>query len=221
MLFGGMGRLSESSVLNIKNKSFSVTAEIEVPDGGADGPIVAQGGRFGGWGLYAKDGRAAFVYNVLGLQLFVTEAEKSIPAGMRQVRMEFDYDGGGLAKGGDVTLYYDGEKAGEGRVEATHPLIFSADETTDVAYEAGTPVSAEHTRPRFTGKVNWSSSTWAPTCTITWWIQSMPWASPCHSSSSSLARPPSGSAPRPPGRSWQPRRQRRRAARADPCLAES
>ena len=155
MLFGGMGRLSESSVLNIKNKSFSITAEIDVPDAGAEGPIVAQGGRFGGWGLYAKDGRAAFAYNVLGLQLFVTEAEKPIPPGMRQVRMEFDYDGGGLAKGGDVTLYYDGEKAGEGRVEATHPLIFSADESTDVGYEAGTPVSAGHTRARFNGKINW------------------------------------------------------------------
>jgi arylsulfatase A-like enzyme len=155
MLFGGMGRLSESSVLNIKNKSFSVTAEVEVPDAGAEGPIVAQGGRFGGWGLYAKDGRAVFVYNVLGLQLFVVEAEEPIPSGVHQVRMEFDYDGGGLGKGGDVTLYYDGEKAGEGRVEATHPLIFSADETTDVAYEAGTPVSAEHTRERFTGKVQW------------------------------------------------------------------
>ena len=105
MLFGGMGRLSESSVLNIRNKSFSITAEIEVPHEGAEGPIVAQGGRFGGWGQYAKDGRAAFVYNVLGLQLFVTEAEKPIPAGTRQVRMEFDYDGGGLAKGGDVRLY--------------------------------------------------------------------------------------------------------------------
>ena len=92
---------------------------------------------------------------MLGLQLFVTEAEKPITPGTHQVRMEFGYDGGGLAKGGDVTLYYDGEKAGQGRVEATQPLIFSADETTDVAYEAGTPVSAEHTRPRFTGKVNW------------------------------------------------------------------
>jgi arylsulfatase A-like enzyme len=155
MLFGGMGRLSESSVLNIKNKSFSITAEIKVPDSGAEGPIVAQGGRFGGWALYAKDGRGAFVYNVLGLQLFVTEAEKRIPAGTHQVRMEFDYDGGGLAKGGGVTLYYDGEKAGHGRVEATQPFIFSADETTDVAYEAGTPVSAEHTRQRFSGEVNW------------------------------------------------------------------
>jgi arylsulfatase len=155
MLFGGMGRLSESSVLSIKNKSWSITAEIEVPGAGVDGPIVAQGGRFGGWGLYAKDGRAAFVYNVLGLQLLVIEAEDPIPAGTHQVRMEFEYDGGGLAKGGDVRLYYDGDQAGDGRVEATHPLIFSADETTDVAYEAGTPVSAEHTRARFTGEVKW------------------------------------------------------------------
>jgi hypothetical protein len=150
-----MTGLSENSVLSVKNKSFSLTAELEVPDTGAEGPIVAQGGRFGGWGLYLKDGRAAFVYNVLGLQMFVTEAEKPISAGTRQVRMEFEYDGGGLAKGGDVTLYYDGEKAGEGRVEATHPLIFSADETTDVAYEAGTPVSADHTRERFSGEVKW------------------------------------------------------------------
>jgi arylsulfatase A-like enzyme len=155
MLFGGMGRLSENSVLSMKNKSFALTAEIEAPDAGAEGPIVAQGGRFGGWALYAKDGRAAFVYNVLGLQLFVVEAEKPIPAGTHQVRMEFDYDGGGLAKGGDVTLYYDGDKAGEGRVEATQPVVFSADETTDVAYEAGTPVSADHTRERFNGEVKW------------------------------------------------------------------
>jgi hypothetical protein len=155
MLFGGMGRLSESSVLNIKNKSFSVTAEIGVPDAGAEGPIVAQGGRFGGWGLYLKDTRAAFVYNVLGLQLFAIEAEEPIPAGTHQVRMEFDYDGGGLGKGGNVRLYYDGEQVAEGRVEATHPLIFSADETTDVAYEAGTPVSADHTRERFMGDVKW------------------------------------------------------------------
>jgi arylsulfatase len=155
MLLGGMGRLSESSVLNIKNKSFSITAELEVPDAGAEGPIVAQGGRFGGWGLYAKCGRAVFVYNVLGLQLFVTEAEKPIPAGTRQVGMAFDYDGGGLAKGGDVRIYYDGEPAGEGRVEATQPFVFSADETTEVGYEAGTPVSADHTRERFTGDVNW------------------------------------------------------------------
>ena len=155
MLFAGMGRLSESSVLNIKNKSFSLTAEVEVPATGADGPIVAQGGRFGGWALYAMGSRPVFVYNVLGLQLFVTEADQPLPAGTCQVRMEFDYDGGGLAKGGDVRLLCDGEQIGHGRVEATQPFIFSADETTEVGYEAGTAVSAEHTRDRFTGKVRW------------------------------------------------------------------
>ena len=142
VLFGGMGRLSESSVLSIKNKSFSVTAEVVVPEA-VDGTIIAQGGRFGGWSLYAKEGRAAFVYNVLGIQQFATEAETAIPDGTHQVRMEFAYDGGGLGKGGAVTLYYDGEQVGEGRVEATQPFIFSADETTDVGYDAGTPVSAD------------------------------------------------------------------------------
>jgi arylsulfatase A-like enzyme len=154
VLFGGMGRLSESSVLSIKNKSFSVTAEIVV-DGAANGPIIVQGGRFGGWSLYAKDGAAAFVYNLLGIQQFTTEAEQPVPEGTHQVRMEFAYDGGGLAKGGGVTLYYDGRQVGEGRVGATQPFVFSADETTDVGYDAGTPVSADTPPGRFTGKVNW------------------------------------------------------------------
>jgi arylsulfatase A-like enzyme len=155
VLFGGMGRLSESSVLSIKNRSFTVTAEVVVPNGPVEGSIIAQGGRFGGWGLYAKDGKATFVYNLLGLQQFATEAEKPIPEGTHQVRMEFAYDGGGLAKGGAVTLYYDGVQVGEGRVEATQPFIFSADETTDVGYEAGTPVSADTPQGRFTGTINW------------------------------------------------------------------
>ncbi|TDW66145.1 arylsulfatase [Kribbella pratensis] len=155
--FPGMGRLSESSVLSIKNKSFSVTADVVVPDSGADGVIIAQGGRFGGWTVYAKQGKAKFVYNVLGIQEFATEADIPIPAGNHQVRMEFAYDGGGLAKGGDVTLYYDGRAVGTGRVEATQPMIFSADETTDIGYESGTTVTQDYTpvTSRFTGKINW------------------------------------------------------------------
>jgi arylsulfatase len=157
LLFAGMGRLSESSVVSIKNKSFSVTAELEVPDGGANGVIIAQGGRFGGWSVYIDDGAANFVYNVLGIQHFKIAADRPIPAGTHQVRMEFAYDGGGLAKGGDVTLYYDGEAVGTGRVGATQPLIFSADETTDVGYESGTAVSPDYTpqSSRFTGTINW------------------------------------------------------------------
>ena len=140
-----MGRLSENSVVSIKNKSFSVTAEVDVPAGGAEGVIIAQGGRFGGWAVYAKDGRAKFVYNVLGIQEFATEADAPIPAGTHQVRMEFAYDGGGLAKGGDVTLYYDGTPVGTGRVGATQPMVFSADETTDIGYESGTTVTPDYT----------------------------------------------------------------------------
>ena len=157
LFFPGMGRLSENSVVSIKNKSFSVTAEVDVPDGGAEGVIIAQGGRFGGWAVYAKDGKAKFVYNVLGIQEFATEADEPIPAGTHQVRVEFAYDGGGLAKGGDVTLYYDGAAVGTGRVEATQPMVFSADETTDIGHETGTTVTPDYTAhgSRFTGKINW------------------------------------------------------------------
>ncbi|KZM35005.1 arylsulfatase [Oerskovia enterophila] len=157
LLFAGMGRLSENSVVNIKNKSFSVTAEIEVPASGADGVIIAQGGRFGGWSLYAKEGTLKFVYNVLGIQEFATEAQATVPEGTHQVRMEFAYDGGGLAKGGDVTLFHDGTPVGTGRVGATQAMVFSADETTDVGYESGTPVSPDYSprSSRFSGRIHW------------------------------------------------------------------
>jgi hypothetical protein len=119
--------------------------------------IIAQGGRFGGWSVYTHDGKAKFVYNVLGIQSFVTEATETIPAGKHQVRMEFAYDGGGLGRGGNVTLYYDGQPVGTGRVDRTQAFIFSADETTDIGYESGTPVAAEYTSKtsRFTGKIGW------------------------------------------------------------------
>jgi arylsulfatase A-like enzyme len=157
LLFGGMGRLSENSVLVMKNKSFSITAEVEVPSKGAEGVIIHQGGAFGGMSLYAKGGKAKFAYNFFGLQTFTTEASQAIPAGKHQVRMEFAYDGGGLAKGGNVSLYYDGKKVGEGRVERTHPMAFSADETTDVGRDTATSVSSDYTRNTsvFNGKINW------------------------------------------------------------------
>jgi arylsulfatase len=157
LFFPGMGRLSENSVINIKNKSFSVTAEIELAGKPASGVIIAQGGRFGGWSVYAKDGIAKFTYNVLGIHEFPIEATEPIPQGRHQVRMEFDYDGGGLAKGGSVTLYYDGKEVGKGRVAATQPMVFSADETTDIGYESGTPVSPDYSTKtsKFTGKIHW------------------------------------------------------------------
>jgi hypothetical protein len=158
LLFGGMGRLSENSVVDIKNKSFAVTSEVEVPAGGAEGVIIAQGGRFGGWSLYATGGRAKFYYNVLGIKSFDVEATEPVPAGTTQVRMEFGYDAGGMGKGGDVTLYYDGKEVGKGRVDQTQPVIFSANETTHVGYESGTTVSPDYTArtSRFNGKIKWA-----------------------------------------------------------------
>src|SRR6202035_1910690 len=113
----------------IKNKSYSLTAEVVVPKSGANGVIIAQGGAFAGWSLYAKDGKLKYCYNLLGIKLFYAESNDPIAAGQRQVRMEFKYDGGGLAKGGNASLYLDGEKVGEDRVEITVPMLFSADET--------------------------------------------------------------------------------------------
>ncbi|MGC1816258.1 MAG: arylsulfatase [Casimicrobiaceae bacterium] len=157
MLFAGMGRLSENSVVNVKNKSFSVTSELEVPEKGAEGVIIAQGGRFGGWSLYSKAGKAKFCYNVLGIKSFEIEATNPIPRGKTQVRMEFAYDGGGMGKGGAVTLYCDGKQVGRGRVEQTQAFIFSADETTDIGRETGTTVSRDYTAhtSKFNGKINW------------------------------------------------------------------
>jgi arylsulfatase len=157
LLFGGMGRLTESSLLNIKNKSHAVTAEIVVPETGAEGVILAQGGTFAGWSLYTKDGRPKYCYNLLGLQQFKVEGDATIPPGTHQVRMEFAYDGGGPGKGGTVTLYLDGDQVGEGRVEGTVPLIFSADETADVGRDTGSAVSDDYESESsiFTGKVNW------------------------------------------------------------------
>jgi arylsulfatase len=144
-------------VLVIKNRSHSITAEILVPEGGANGVIVAQGGAFGGWSLYLHEGKPAYCYNLFGLQHFKVYGDAALSAGEHQVRMEFAYDGGGLAKGGTATLYVDGANVGEGRVAATQPMMFSGDETTDVGGDTATPVSDDY-GPRdsvFTGRVRW------------------------------------------------------------------
>jgi hypothetical protein len=155
LLLGGMGRLSENSVVNIKNKSHAVTAEIEVPKSGAEGVIVAQGGNIGGWCLYAKGGKLEYCYNLLGVQYTYVEADTTLPPGEHQVRMEFAYDGGGLGKGGAVTLFVDGKQVGQGKVAATAAMIFSADDGCDVGQDTGGPVSEDY-GPRdnaFSGRI--------------------------------------------------------------------
>jgi len=157
ILFGGMSRLSEGSIVVTHNKSYSLTAEIEVPESGASGVIVAIGGGIGGWSLYALNGKLKHCYNFFGIERYFAEGSQPIPAGTHQVRMEFAYDGGGLAKGGNVSLFVDGNKDGEGRVEQTVPMLFSADETCDVGKETGSTVSPDYgpTGNEFSGEVNW------------------------------------------------------------------
>jgi arylsulfatase A-like enzyme len=156
LLFPGM-RVSENCVLTLKNKSYSVTADITVPESGATGVIITQGGLVGGWSLYAYEGRLKYCYNFLGIDHFMVTAGEPIVAGKHQVRMEFKYDGGGLAKGGDVTLYYDGKPVGQGRVERTQPMIYSADEACDVGADTGSPASPDYgpTGNKFSGQIDW------------------------------------------------------------------
>ena len=157
LLFGGMGRLSEHSVIDIKNRSHSVTAEIVVPDDKANGVVIAQGGAFGGWTVYLLEGKPAYCYNLFGAQRFKVYGDADVDAGVHQVRVEFDYDGGGYGKGGTATLYVDGTSVGDVRVEATQPMIFSLDETTDIGSDTATSVTddLDVEDNRFTGRIRW------------------------------------------------------------------
>jgi arylsulfatase A-like enzyme len=154
-LHEGMMGMSENVFLDMKNRSFTITADVENPKAGASGVVLAQGGRFGGWSLYAKGGKPIFVYNFLGLQRFTVAAPQPLPAGKSTVRFEFAYDGGGLGKGGVGTIYVNDKKVAEGRIERTQPMIFSADETADVGMDDATPVSEDYkaSDSRFTGKI--------------------------------------------------------------------
>jgi arylsulfatase A-like enzyme len=155
-LYPGMV-LNESGVINIKNKSHSITADIEIPSDGAMGVIVAQGANFGGWALYVRNGQLKYVHNFLGLSEYKVEATSVLAEGKHIVKMEFKYDGGGLGKGGVVSLLVDGQKVAEGRLEHTVPIIFSADSTCMVGDKIGAPISSDFAEGsnRFSGKINW------------------------------------------------------------------
>jgi arylsulfatase A-like enzyme len=156
-LYEGMQGMLENTFMNIKNQSSKITAELEIPEGGANGAILSQGGRFGGWSLYMKDGKPAYVYNFLGLERYTVAAPEALPAGPVTVTLDFAYDGGGNGKGGKTTLLVNGKAVAEGRVERTQPNIFSADETADVGLDNQTPVAEGigiGAETRFTGKIN-------------------------------------------------------------------
>ena len=151
----GMGGMSENVFLNLKNRSCSITADVEIPAGGANGVVIAQAGRFGGWSLYLKDGKPTYCYNFLGLQEYKVAAPTALAAGKATIRMNFDYDGGGAGQGGLATILVNGEKVASGRIERTQMAIFSADETAGVGMDDATPVTTDYKERdnSFTGKI--------------------------------------------------------------------
>lgn len=152
-------RITISSALAIHSTALlalSSAMAADIPNGGANGTILAQGGRFGGWSLYVKDGVPAYDYNYLGLTRSSVAAAKPLASGKVTIRFQFLYDGDGLGKGGTGILFVNGEKVAEGRIPQTQPMIFSADETADVGIDLGTPVVeaiGSEAKSRFTGRI--------------------------------------------------------------------
>jgi arylsulfatase len=145
----------ENAFINVKNRSNTITAELEIPPGGAKGVVLAQAGRFGGWSLYFQDGRPAYAYNWIGRETYTVAAPQPVVPGRAEVRLDFAYDGGGRGKGGTATLFVNGQQVAEGRIANTNPIMFSADEAADVGVDEGTPVTEAYTAAgsRFTGRI--------------------------------------------------------------------
>ena len=155
-LYPGMTGMMENTFLNVKGRSVTITAEVDVPAGGASGVIIAQGGRFGGWSLYVKDGRPAYTYNWVGLERFTVAAPGPLPAGKTTITLDFAYDGGGRGQGGTATLLVNGKPQAEGRIPKTNAFLFSTDEGADVGTDEDTPVSEAYQaglKSRFTGTI--------------------------------------------------------------------
>jgi arylsulfatase len=155
-LYEGMHGLLENDFINIKNTSFEIAADIETGDKPANGVIVAQGGRFGGWSLYMKNGKPIFMYNYLGIDRYTATASENLPEGKSTIKMDFAYDGGKPGSGGTATLYANGKSVGSTRVGKTQFAIFSADETAGVGVDTETPVSEDYSRAgsKFNGKIH-------------------------------------------------------------------
>jgi hypothetical protein len=154
-VYEGMTGMSENVFINTKNRSHTITADVEVPQRGAHGVILAQAGRFGGWSFYLKDGKPTYTYNWLGLKSYTVAAKQALPTGKATIRFDFVYDGGGVGKGGAGTLSVNGKNVATGRIDQTECCAFSADEGADVGADEGTPVSQAYAVPfKFAGKID-------------------------------------------------------------------
>ncbi len=155
-VYPGMTHMTENAFINVKNKSHSITAEVEIPQGGAEGVILAQGGRFAGWSLYMIDGKVSYQHNWFGKERYTVTAPEPLAPGKATIRFEFVYDGGDApGAGGTGMITVNGQKVAEGPIGKTTPFIFSADETADVGTDEATPVTEEYAEGdnAFTGTI--------------------------------------------------------------------
>lgn len=155
-VFEGMIGMTENVFINVKNRSHSITADVTVPKGGANGVILSQAGRFGGWSFYVKDGKPTYVYNFLGLSKSKIASSEALPEGNVTIRFDFQYEGEGLGKGGTGKISVNGDTVAEGKIERTQAFIFSADEGADVGQDGETPVTDDYKEGdnRFTGRIH-------------------------------------------------------------------
>jgi arylsulfatase len=153
-----MTHLMENTVLNVKNRSHVISAKLVIPEEGANGVVVSQGGRFAGWSLYVDDGRLAYCYNWFDSDYYYVKADDPLPAGEVTVQYQFDFDGGRPGAGGTGTLLVDGETVAETRIDKTVPFVFSADETLDIGQDSASPVTDDYPGGEanaFTGGIEW------------------------------------------------------------------
>jgi hypothetical protein len=150
-----MTGMMENAFINVKNPSYTITAQVKIPRKNANGVIICRGGRFGGWTLYLKDGRPIYTYNWVGLQRYTVEAEQPIAPGKATIRFDFAYDGATLGAGGTGAIYVDGKEVARARIDKTNAMMFSADEGADVGVDEGTPVTEDYKTgdSKFTGKI--------------------------------------------------------------------
>jgi arylsulfatase len=135
----GMTGMLENIFINVKNRSKTITANVKLT-GNDRGIILAQGGKFGGWALYMDKGKPAYTYNWFGLESYTVKSPTAVGEGDAEIKLEFVYDGEGLAKGGVASIYINGKKVADGRIKQTEPFLFSADETADVGIDEATQV---------------------------------------------------------------------------------
>lgn len=152
--YPGVASIPEGSAPSLKNRSFSITANVEIPKSGAEGVLLTQGGRFAGWSFFLKDSKPTYLYNFVNAERYTIQSPQKLSPGKSTIRFDFDYDGGGVGAGGTGKLFINDQQVAEGRIEKTVPYRLALDETFDVGRDTGTPVVATYQVPfAFTGNL--------------------------------------------------------------------